>query len=120
MNYALSTEFDEISQLENGWFEGGGLAPDADRLSRVSRKLISDYPDKLPLPQIVHTPDGNLLLEWESEGDPSLDIDLAALQASFHAFGANDEDMERDFSLDASGWSDLFAFLDENIKAPRA
>jgi len=115
-NYAISTRFDEISQLENGWFEGIGLAPDADALACVSEKLIIDYPEKLPLPQIAPKQDGNLLLEWNVEGDPSLDIDLANSQASFHAFGTLNEDVERDFNLDAAGWQALFAFLGENIK----
>jgi hypothetical protein len=119
-NYILATRFDEISQIENGWFDGIGLAPDADRLSLVSEKLIAEYPDKLPLPQIVPTQDGNLLLEWNAEGDPSLDIDLAAALASFHAFGMNGEDVERDFTLDAAGWQLLFAFLGDNIKANQA
>lgn len=119
-NYAISARFDEISLLENGWFEGDGLAPDADRLSPVSEKLIADYPDKLPIPLIVPKQDGNLLLEWKVEGDPSLDIDLTNLQASYHAFGANDEDMERDFDLDTVGWQSLFAFLNDNIKVQQA
>jgi hypothetical protein len=119
-NYAMAARFDEITLLENGWFEGSGLAPNTDNLFRVSEKLIADYPDKLPLPQIVPKQDGNLLLEWQAEGEPSLDIDLASSQASFHAFGANGEDVERDFHLDAAGWQLLFAFLSEHIKEQQA
>ena len=95
--------------------------PDAAGLSRVSDKLMADYPEKLPLPFISPKQDGNLLLEWKAEGDPSLDINLASLQANFHAFGADDVDVERDFSLDAvTGWQALFTFLGETIKAQRA
>jgi len=119
-NYDLASRFDEIAQLKDGWFEGGGLAPNADKLAFVSEKMIADYPDKLPLPQIAPKQDGNLLLEWKAEGDPSLDIDLAASQGSFHAFGANGDDVERDFNLDAAGWQALFAFLCDNIKALQA
>lgn len=120
-NYAISTRFDEISQIQDGWFEGAGLAPAAARLSYISGKLIADYPEKLPLPLISPKQDGNLLLEWNAEGDPSLDIDLGSLQASFHAFGVGDVDVERDFSLEAGpGWQALFAFLSETIKAHQA
>ncbi|MBX3640284.1 MAG: hypothetical protein KF888_07200 [Nitrosomonas sp.] len=119
-NFALSSRFDEISQLKDGWFEGRGIAPDANALDRVSEKLIADFPDRLPLPQVAPKQDGNLLLEWKAEGDPSLDIDLVNSQASFHAFGINDEDVEQDFNLDAAGWQTLFTFLGENIRAQQA
>ena len=119
-SFALSSRFDEIAQLKDGWFEGVGMAPDASSLARVSEKLIADYPDKLPLPQIAPKQDGNLLLEWKADGDPSVDIDLANSQASFHAFGVHDEDVERDFNLDAAGWQALFAFLGESIRTQQA
>ncbi|WP_395643910.1 hypothetical protein [Rudaea sp.] len=119
-NHAISARFDEITQLESGWFEGDGLAPDADEMSAVSEKLIADYPDKLPLPQIAPKQDGNLLLEWKAEGDPSLDINLTSSLASFHAFGEHGEDVERDFNLDTAGWQSLFAFLGDNIRVREA
>lgn len=115
-NYAIATLMDEIAQLQAGWFEGAGLAPDADKLSNVSEKLIADYPDKLPLPLIAPKQDGNLLLEWKAVGDPSLDIDLSLLQASYHAFDADGSDVDRDFMLDAAGWKSLFEFLANSIK----
>lgn len=119
-NHAVAARMDEIAQLQAGWFEGGGTVPDASKLSSVSEKLIADYPEKLPMPLIAPTQDGNLLFEWNTEGDPSLDVDLALLQASFHAFGENGEDLEQDFELDASGWQALFAFLGRHIKARQA
>lgn len=119
-NFAISMRLDEIAQIANGWFEGSGLAPNSDALERVAEKLIADYPEKLPLPQIIPTQDGNLLLEWDTEGDPSLDIDLANSQASFHAFGPNNKDVEQDFNLNLAGWQTLFAFLGDNIKVNQA
>ena len=116
-NHDISTRLDEISQLENGWYEGLGMAPNADALSLFSEKLIALYPDKLPLPLITPKQDGNLLLEWHAEGDPSLDIDLANLQASFHSFDVNDDDLEAEFNLDDTGWQMMLSFLADNIKA---
>lgn len=116
-NYAIAARMDEIAQLQPGWFGGNSLIPDAVSLSNVSGKLIADYPEKLPLPLIAPKQDGNLLLEWNAEGDPSLDIDLASWQASYHAFATDDTDIERDFTLDPAGWQSLFAFLSQNIKA---
>lgn len=120
-NYAISIRLDEIAQLKDGWFEGIGLAPNPDALARTSAKLIADYPEKVQLPMISPKQDGNLLLEWKAEGDPSLDVDLASSQASFHAFDEDDNDTEQDFNLgDAAGWQALFAFLGENIKTHQA
>ena len=120
-NYVIATKLDEISQLKDGWFEGFGLAPDADDLAALSEKLINEYPDKLPLPLLTPTQDGNILLEWAAEGDPSLDINLKAKQASFHSFEVDDAgEIERDFILDTSNWQALFAFLGASIKSHQA
>lgn len=117
-NHAISARLDEIAEIQDGWFEGGGVAPNADRLELVSESLIADYPDSLALPQIVPMQDGNLLMEWKVEGDPSLDIDLDELRASFHAFTPRGADIEHDFDLNAHrGWQSLFAYLGDHIKA---
>lgn len=119
-NHAISSRLEEIAQLEDGWFEGGGLALDEGCLAQIADHL-ADYPDDVPLPLIVPTQDGNLLLEWQAKGFPSLDIDLANMQASFHAFDENGEDVERDFDLkDEDDWRLLFRFLGEHIKGELA
>ena len=108
----LAEKFDELSQLKAGWHDGQGTALDADKLKIVAQTLTSFYPEHLPLPTIVPTPDGNLLLEWDVEGDPSMDINLGRLTASFHAFGPHGEDVEAEFSLrgvKGDGAESLFA-----------
>lgn len=116
-NFAISSRLDELAQLQAGWFEGAGLALDKDRLSLFAEHIVATYPDDLALPAIVPTQDGNLLLEWDAAGDPSLDIRLADFQASFHAFGTAGADIERDFVLtDDASWKQLHTFLIENIK----
>lgn len=119
-NHAISSRLDEIAQLEDGWFEGDGLALNKEYLEKIADHL-ADYPDDVPLPLIVPTQDGNLLLEWQAKGFPSLDIDLANMQASFHAFNETDEDVERDFDLKGEGdWRLLFQFLGEHVKGELA
>ena len=119
-NYPLAIQFDELAQLKAGWYEGQGNAPDMDKLEIIAQKLTNSYPEHLPLPNIVPTQDGNLLMEWDSEGDPSIDIYLDEMRASFHAFGPNDEDIESDFSLNTNeDYESLFTFLIGHIK-PRS
>ncbi|EIL87441.1 hypothetical protein AB7849_03170 [Rhodanobacter sp. 115] len=120
-NYPLAMRFDDLIQLKDGWYEGQGIAPDRDKLAIVAEKLIGAYPERVQLPLIAPTPNGNLLLEWEAVGDPSVDIDLAEERASFHSFGDRNGEIEMDFPLGTdSDWKSFFAFLSEHIKQQSA
>ena len=117
-NFPLMKRFDELAQLEANWYEGQGTAPDKNKLEIIAQKLTDSYPEHLPLPTIVPTQDGNLLLEWDTEGDPSTDIDLGSMKASFHAFGPRGEDIEADFDLSVEGsFETFFAFLSAHIRS---
>jgi len=116
-NHHLSTRFDELAQLQSGWYEGSGLAPDSDQLSSVAERFVSDYPDELALPAIIPTQDGNLLFEWDLFGVPSLDMRLCDSHASYHAFDESGSDIEHDFSLiNDLEWRGLFDFLGKNLR----
>lgn len=120
-NYELTMSFDMLSQIDDGWFEGGGKAPNSTDLQEIAQLMIQSYPEKLPLPSITPTQDGNLLFEWQTENMPSVDIDLASKTASFHAFGEQLLDIERDFHLTASeNIDEFFAFLSEHIQELQA
>lgn len=120
-NYELAATFDNLTQLEDAWFEGTGKAPDSIGLQDIAQIMIQFYPEKLPLPSIVPTQDGNLLFEWQTENMPSVDIDLASKIASFHAFGEQDIDIEQDFSLTSNkNIDEFFAFLSEHIQELQA
>ena len=117
-NYTLESRFDELAQLKDGWYEGHGIAPDKNKLELIAQKLTDFYPEHLPLPLIVPTHDGNLLLEWNAEGDPSADIDLGGMKASFHAFGVRGQDVEKDFNLSTEGdFESFFVFLSTLIQS---
>lgn len=117
-NHFLASKFDELADLKDGWHEGRGVAPDKDRLAAVAEKLTTHYPERLPMPILVPTQDGNLLLEWDAQGEPSLDIVLGDWRAHFHSFGDGHAEVEQEFRLDDEAvWNQLFAFLNEQIKA---
>lgn len=114
-NHAITSRLDELAQLQEGWFEDAGKALNTERLSALADRL-ADYPESIALPLVFPTQTGNLLLEWQAPGDPSLDIDLNSMQAWFHAFDAADQDIEENFDLsNATGWQSLFAFLERHI-----
>lgn len=115
-NYQLSAAFDALSELQDGWLDGEGLAPNKEQLSAVAEEIISGFPEHLTLPMVVPTPEGNLLLEWNVPGSPSVDIDLASLKAEFHAFTPDDGEKEKTFDLSVSEqWTVFFNFLESNV-----
>jgi hypothetical protein len=117
-NYPLVARFDELAQLEDGWYDGEGLAPDRENFDHFAQRFSGFYPEQIPLPAIVPKQDGGILLEWNADGDPSVDVDLRAGYASFHAFGRQDEDVEADFDLgDDNAWERFWTFLSSHIQA---
>lgn len=116
-NYELVKRLDELAELEGGWLDGDGVALDSNQLAWVSEKIAGHFPERVPLPIIVPTPQGNILLEWSLPGHPSVDIFLNESTAEFHSFGVNDVEVEREFSLtDDNAWEQFFAFLSEQLK----
>jgi len=114
--HRLSAKFEPLLRLADGWLDGQGVAPHKTRLAEVAGKMVEWYPDDLPLPSIVPTDEGNLLFEWDGEGDPSVELDLYSMRASFHAFLPDETEIEREFSLaNEASWREFFAFLHERL-----
>lgn len=121
MNYEIANRLEEISALQDGWFDRAGRAPEAAALQRIAANLIAHYPEKLALPAIVPTPEGSLLLEWQSPGDPSVDLRLERSLAEYHAFDPEGHDVERDFPLgNEAEWKAFFDFLSRSITPRQA
>lgn len=115
-DYQLANRFDDLRALKDGWHDGQGAAPDKTKLDHLAAKLVSHYPERLPLPAIVPTPQGNLLFEWNAPGEPSLDVELSSLRAAFHAFRPGSGDTEHEFRLsEADEWPRMFAFLAQYV-----
>lgn len=116
-NQELVARFETLAALQDGWFDGAGKAPDAEALAEVNSMMLKHYPEKLKLPAIIPTPEGDLVLEWRQVGTPTLDIDLAGMTAEFHAIGADGRDVEANISLgEESDWTQLFEFLAQHIQ----
>jgi hypothetical protein len=111
--------FDHLTQLKDGWCNGEGFALNSSKLEVISNIFIENYPECLPLPLIVPTIDGNLLIEWNILGYPSIDINITDMKASYQAFGLNGDKnlIEKEFTLtDLDGINNFFNFLTDNIK----
>lgn len=115
-DYQIASRLDEISALPDGWHDKQGVALDQEKLLTVYEGFVGCYPEELPLPLIVPTPEGNLLMEWQVPGAPSLDINFSGLTAEFHAFGEDGGDIERAFDVQTSEhWETVFNFLKETL-----
>ena len=115
-NYVMATRFDELNEIKDGWHDGLGLAPAIPGFSLVAEKFVAHFPEPVPLPVIVPTQDGNLLIEWDTVGDPTVDVNLFRKTASYHAFDSSGRDVEQDFSLATDAdWDRFFAFLVDNV-----
>lgn len=116
-DYQLSARFDALLALADGWLDGKGIAPDKTKLTEIAEKMVGHYPEQLPLPAIVPTPEGNLLLEWDAPGDPSVDLHLNSMQAAFHAIQPDETETEHEIPLTTeASWSEFFSFLSERLQ----
>ncbi|MDR1109648.1 MAG: hypothetical protein LBP92_02870 [Deltaproteobacteria bacterium] len=118
-NYKLTTIFEDLAQLNDGWCNGEGLALNNINLQSIANIFIENFPEFLPLPLISPTYDGNLLLEWNIKGFPSIDINISLKNACYQAFGLNNEDdlFEAEFNLNTQiDITNFFNFLSKHIK----
>ncbi len=116
-DFQLAARFDALSDLQDGWLDGVGKAPDSAALALVAENIVGHFPENLPIPAIVPTPEGNLLMEWSLPGSPSLDVALPALTAVFHAFLPDESDLDHEFALsDDRAWPALFQFLNSQLE----
>lgn len=118
-DYQIASRLDELRSLKNGWHDGAGEALDPASLEKIANNMIGHYPETLPLPVIVPTPEGSLLFEWNTSGDPSVDLKIPELKAEFHAFNSMTGDIETEFDLsEDDNWSHFFDFLNKNVDQP--
>jgi hypothetical protein len=98
----VPARLDELRLLRDGWFEGGGSAPNSAGLDWLSEKFTRAYPEDLPLPFVYPTPEGDIRLEWSlGPHDLTLDIDLAKHAASLHVLNLDsDEERQDQMNLD--------------------
>lgn len=115
-NFEIAGKFDDLANLQDGWHDGRGRALAEDALAFVAERMVTGFPERLPIPAIVPTQEGNLLLEWRAPGHPSVDMFLSPPRAHFHSFREGGGDLEREFELATpADWASFFAFLARQI-----
>lgn len=111
-------DFNPILKLEDGWYNGDGVAPDKAWVRQFAQLWRQFWPRDLPEPLAFPTQEGNVLMEWFAYGHASVELDITKETAQFHAWDKDGKSIEREFSIAAngSGAVEFFRFLASYIK----
>jgi hypothetical protein len=104
----------ELSQLKEGWLDGGGLALHPDGLQWFADTFERSYDYELPLPHLYPTPEGGVQAEWMfGREDVSLNVDLERKAGIYNRLNLDTDDAEdAEIALaDDTGWQTLNKLL---------
>jgi len=114
----IETRLEELAQLQDGWLDGKGRAPDRASLVRLAQAFDERFSTDLPLPHLYPTPEGGVQAEWTlGSWEVSLEITLPNLASEYQAVHTvTGETREHALLLaaeDGSGWAALNEVLAE-------
>lgn len=98
-----------LMELQDGWLDGGGNAPDLERLFWLMNEIVRAFPADLEYPAVVPTEDGNVVFEWiRPETRIELEVNFADPQLELYATNVKtNEFVEETYPHD--GWAAAFA-----------
>lgn len=115
----VSLRINNLSKLEDNWYEGQGKALNKEHLNKFENLFNSYFGNKLSLPAIFPKIDGNIQLEWKKEAkNVVVDINLSSLSANFFYYNDFDDDDEKEeqiFLHDKDGWNSLNNLIENYI-----
>ena len=93
----VATRLETLAELEEGWLDGKGYAPDRTQLAWLSTAFDTIYDPVLPLPYLYPTAEGGIQAEWSlGDWEISLEIDLAGQVAEWQALNLNTQECRED------------------------
>ena len=107
----VDARLDGFRNLQDGWLEDGGVAPDHAGLDWLSDVFGKYYPADMPLPRTYPMADGGVSLEWSfGEREADVEIDLKSRAGEWCVFNSGTKECEEDkkVKLDYSGWRQIF------------
>ena len=101
----FQSQIEELRTLNDGWYDGRGLAPEAAGLDWLVDAFNDHYSDTLSLPYVYPVAEGGVRFEWLfGRQDVSLEIDLREHFGAWHSLNLNTDDEEaRSLNLNAKG-----------------
>ena len=81
----IDAQLDELRLMEDGWLEGGGLAPPRPGLDWLSDAFDRHFPDEAPLPHLYPTEAGGVQAEWSlGPNEVTFEMDLNTHAGEWH------------------------------------
>jgi hypothetical protein len=113
--HALRLE--ELAELKDGWLDGQGIAPAADKLRWLASCFDRYFAPSLCLPYLYPTAEGGIQAEWSlpDHWEVTLEIDLVTQRASYQAVNLQTQ-ASQDHDMDlaqTAGWTLLNQWLTE-------
>lgn len=98
-----------LLKLQDEWLDGGGKAPDSERLIWLMNEMLRFFPAALEYPAVVPTEEGNVVFEWiRPEARIELEVNFADHQLELYATNLlTNEFTEETYPQD--GWTAAFA-----------
>lgn len=107
----VDARLDEFRNVQDGWLEDGGVAPDHAGLDWLSSTFAAYYPDDLPLPHTYLMADGGVSLEWSlGAKDVTVEVDIKTRKGEWYVYDKTHKRIEDETALDlgeSTGWSSV-------------
>ena len=111
----VGVQLDELRLIQDGWLEGGGLAPPEAGLDWLSDTFDRHFPDEAPLPHLYPTETGGVQAEWAlGPNEVTFEVDLDTHAGEWHVLNMDtNAAFERTLNCnDGDDWKWLVAQLD--------
>ena len=96
----VGARLDELCNLQAGWLEDGGAAPDHGGLDWLSDAFEAYHLDELQMPRAYPTADGNVSLEWSLDSkEIEIEVDLKNHLGEWCVFDKETKDVEESRQL---------------------
>ncbi|MDE0206497.1 MAG: hypothetical protein OXP66_10780 [Candidatus Tectomicrobia bacterium] len=82
----VETQLDHLRLMQDGWLDGGGLAPPKSGLDWLANAFELHFPDEAPLPHLYPTEMGGVQAEWSiGPTEVTFEVDLETCLGEWHA-----------------------------------
>ena len=116
----VDTQLDQFRLIEDGWLDGGGLAPPESGLDWLADAFEQHFPEEAPLPQLYPTETGGVQAEWSmGPSEVTFEVDLGSHVGQWHVLNMDTNTaFERTLNCDDDeDWKWLVGQLDSTHRS---